>query len=65
MKKLYCTVFSCLQSNKKIGTLGHTCICPDSLLRGKVESVEDRGEGWEGSIDPADVMEISDSWTTE
>ena len=30
-----------------------------------MELVEDRVEGWEGSIDPADVMEMSDSCTTE
>ena len=30
-----------------------------------MELVEDRGEGWEGSIDPADIMEMSDPWTAE
>ena len=38
-----------------------TCICAESLLRGK----EDRVDEWEGSIDPADVMEMIDPWTTE
>ena len=27
--------------------------------------VEDTREGWEGSIDSVDVMEMSDTWTTE
>ena len=30
-----------------------------------MDLVEDRREGWEGSIDPADVMEMTNAWTTE
>ena len=30
-----------------------------------MELVEDRGEGWGGSIEPADGIEKSDRWTTE